>query len=210
MIRILIVDDHGVVRRGLEQLLDSHPDMTVVGAAADGEQAIAMAAELSPDVILMDLSMPVLDGVQATKQITAQSPDVHVVVLTSFADQRRILDALAAGAAGYILKDADPDELVAAVLAAAAGGSPLHPKAARVLLDARRDEKSGRQLSGREEEVLRLVLEGLPNKRIARRLGITERTVKAHLTRIFQQLGVADRTQAALWARENLPEPNPA
>ena len=100
--------------------------------------------------------------------------------------------------------------MVAAVLAAAAGGSPLHPKAARVLLDARRDEKSGRQLSGREEEVLRLVLEGLPNKRIARRLGITERTVKAHLTRIFQQLGVADRTQAALWARENLPDVNPA
>ncbi|MGI8692176.1 MAG: response regulator [Geodermatophilaceae bacterium] len=210
MIRILIVDDHGVVRRGLEQLLESHPDMTVVGAAADGEQAIAMAADLRPDVILMDLSMPVLDGVAATKRITAATPDVHVVVLTSFADQRRILDALAAGAAGYILKDADPDELVAAVLAAAAGGSPLHPKAARVLLDARRDEKSGRQLSGREEEVLRLVLEGLPNKRIARRLGITERTVKAHLTRIFQQLGVADRTQAALWARENLPDVNPA
>lgn len=209
MIRILIVDDHSVVRRGLEQLLDSHPDMTVVGSAADGEQAVTMAAELQPDVILMDLSMPVLDGVQATKQITAATPDVHVVVLTSFADQRRILDALAAGAAGYILKDADPDELVAAVQAAAEGGSPLHPKAARVLLDARRDDRSGRQLSAREEEVLRLVVEGLPNKRIARRLGITERTVKAHLTRIFQQLGVADRTQAALWARANLPDPDP-
>lgn len=210
MIKILIVDDHSVVRRGLEQLLDSHPDMTVVGAAADGEQAVSMAAELRPDVILMDLSMPVLDGVQATKRITDATPDVHVVVLTSFADQRRILDALAAGAAGYILKDADPDDLVAAVQAAAEGGSPLHPKAARVLLDARRDERSGRQLSPREEEVLRLVLEGLPNKRIARRLGITERTVKAHLTRIYQQLGVADRTQAALWARENLPDANPA
>jgi DNA-binding NarL/FixJ family response regulator len=210
MIRILVVDDHSVVRRGLEQLLDSHPGMTVVGSAADGEQAISLAADLLPDVILMDLSMPVLDGVQATKRITEATPDVHVVVLTSFADQRRILDALAAGAAGYILKDADPDELVAAVQAAAAGGSPLHPKAARVLLDARREEKSGRQLSAREEEVLRLVVEGLPNKRIARRLGITERTVKAHLTRIFQQLGVADRTQAALWARANLPDADPA
>jgi len=210
MIRILVVDDHSVVRRGLEQLLDSHPGMTVVGSAADGEQAISLAADLLPDVILMDLSMPVLDGVQATKRITEVTPDVHVVVLTSFADQRRILDALAAGAAGYILKDADPDELVAAVQAAAAGGSPLHPKAARVLLDARREEKSGRQLSAREEEVLRLVVEGLPNKRIARRLGITERTVKAHLTRIFQQLGVADRTQAALWARANLPDADPA
>jgi len=184
--------------------------MTVVGSAADGEQAISLAADLLPDVILMDLSMPVLDGVQATKRITEATPDVHVVVLTSFADQRRILDALAAGAAGYILKDADPDELVAAVQAAATGGSPLHPKAARVLLDARREEKSGRQLSAREEEVLRLVVEGLPNKRIARRLGITERTVKAHLTRIFQQLGVADRTQAALWARANLPDADPA
>lgn len=210
MIRILVVDDHSVVRRGLEQLLDSHPGMTVVGSAADGEQAISLAADLRPDVILMDLSMPVLDGVQATKRITEATPDVHVVVLTSFADQRRILDALAAGAAGYILKDADPDELVAAVQAAATGGSPLHPKAARVLLDARREEKSGRQLSAREEEVLRLVVEGLPNKRIARRLGITERTVKAHLTRIFQQLGVADRTQAALWARANLPDADPA
>ncbi|MBA3417093.1 MAG: response regulator [Geodermatophilaceae bacterium] len=210
MIRILVVDDHSVVRRGLEQLLDSHPGMTVVGSAADGEQAISLAADLLPDVILMDLSMPVLDGVQATKRITEATPDVHVVVLTSFADQRRILDALAAGAAGYILKDADPDELVAAVQAAATGGSPLHPKAARVLLDARREEKSGRQLSAREEEVLRLVVEGLPNKRIARRLGITERTVKAHLTRIFQQLGVADRTQAALWARANLPDADPA
>jgi len=210
MIRILVVDDHSVVRRGLEQLLDSHPGITVVGSAADGEQAISLAADLLPDVILMDLSMPVLDGVQATKRITEATPDVHVVVLTSFADQRRILDALAAGAAGYILKDADPDELVAAVQAAATGGSPLHPKAARVLLDARREEKSGRQLSAREEEVLRLVVEGLPNKRIARRLGITERTVKAHLTRIFQQLGVADRTQAALWARANLPDADPA
>lgn len=209
MIRVLVVDDHSVVRRGLEQLLDSHPGMTVVGSAADGEEAIQRAAELAPDVILMDLSMPVLDGVQATRRIIEATPDVPVVVLTSFADQRRILDALTAGAVGYLLKDADPDELVGAVLAAAKGGSPLHPKAARVLLDARRDERSSRQLSAREEEVLRLVLDGLPNKRIGRRLGITERTVKAHLTRIFQQLGVGDRTQAALWAKANLPDADP-
>ena len=210
MIGVLIVDDRSVVRRGLEQLLGSHPEMSVVGTAENGEQAVLLAAELAPDVILMDLSMPVLDGVQATKQITAASPDISVVVLTSFSDQRRILDALAAGAAGYILKDADPDELINAVPAAAKGGSPLHPKAARVLLDARREETSGRRLSAREEEVLRAVVEGLPNKRIARRLGITERTVKAHLTRVFQQLGVADRTQAALWARANLPDVDPS
>lgn len=132
MIGVLIVDDHSVVRRGLEQLLGSHPEMSVVGTAENGEQAVLLAAELAPDVILMDLSMPVLDGVQATKQITAASPDISVVVLTSFSDQRRILDALAAGAAGYILKDADPDELINAVLAVAKGGSPQHPKAARV------------------------------------------------------------------------------
>jgi len=130
MIGVLIVDDRSVVRRGLEQLLGSHPEMSVVGTAENGEQAVLLAAELAPDVILMDLSMPVLDGVQATKQITAASPDISVVVLTSFSDQRRILDALAAGAAGYILKDADPDELINAVLAVAKGGSPLHPKAA--------------------------------------------------------------------------------
>lgn len=210
MITVLIVDDHAVVRRGLQQLLEGDPDISVVGTADNGEQAVAKAAELDPDVILMDLSMPVLDGVQATKRITAADPDTAVVVLTSFADQRRILDALAAGAAGYLLKDADPDELLAGVKAAADGGSPLHPKAARVLLDARRGETSNRQLSAREEQVLRSVVEGLPNKRIARRLGITERTVKAHLTRVFQQLGVADRTQAALWAREHLPEVDPA
>lgn len=210
MITVLIVDDHGVVRRGLEQLLGGDPDISVVGTAEDGEQAVAMAADLDPDVVLMDLSMPKLDGVQATRRIVAADPDTAVVVLTSFADQRRILDALSAGAAGYLLKDADPDELIAGVRAAAEGGAPLHPKAARVLLDARRGETAGRQLSAREEEVLRAVVEGLPNKRIARRLGITERTVKAHLTRIFQQLGVPDRTQAALWAKENLPEVDPS
>jgi DNA-binding NarL/FixJ family response regulator len=151
----------------------------------------------------MDLSMPVIDGVDATRQLTASHPDVRIVILTTFADQRRILDALNAGASGYLLKDAQPDEVIAAVRAAAAGGAPLDPKAARVLLDNRR---AGQQveLTAREREVLDLLATGLANKQIARGLGITERTVKAHLTRIFEQLGVSDRTQAALWARENL------
>jgi DNA-binding NarL/FixJ family response regulator len=154
----------------------------------------------------MDLSMPGVDGIEATRRIVADSPQTHVVVLTSFADRQRILDALQAGAAGYILKDADPREVPAAVRAAAQGNSPLDPKAARVLLDARRGTgaNASQQLTARELEVLRLVGDGLANKQIARRLGIAERTVKAHLTSVFQTLGVVDRTQAALWAQQHL------
>ena len=204
MIRVLIVDDHTVVRRGLEQLIASAADLELVGAAADGEEAVRLAEECTPDVVLMDLSMPVLDGIEATRRIVAARPGVHVVVLTSFDDQRRILDALSAGATGYLLKDAEPDEVLAAIRTSVEGGSPLDPRAARVLVDARREQAPARALSPREEEVLRLLATGLANKQIARRLGITERTVKAHLTSVFQQLGVTDRTQAALWAREHL------
>jgi DNA-binding NarL/FixJ family response regulator len=203
VIRVLVVDDHAVVRRGLEQMLGTEADIELVGSAEDGERAVTLAVETAPDVVLMDLSMPVVDGVEATRRITAGAPATAVVVLTSFADQARILDALDAGARGYILKDADPDDVVGAVRAAAAGGAPLDPKAARVVLDAQRIRRS-HELSPREEEVLRLVADGMANKQIARRLGITERTVKAHLTRVFQELGVADRTQAALWARDHL------
>ncbi|MDQ1466711.1 MAG: hypothetical protein QOH10_1126 [Actinomycetota bacterium] len=206
VIRVLIVDDHALVRRGLEQLIASAPDLEIVGAAADGEEAVRLAGERTPDVILMDLSMPALDGIEATRRITESRPEVHVVVLTSFDDKQRILDALAAGATGYLLKDAEPDEVLAAIRTAVVGGSPLDPRAARVLVDARREQSPARALSPREEEVLRLLATGLANKQIARRLGITERTVKAHLTSVFQQLGVSDRTQAALWAREHLPD----
>jgi DNA-binding NarL/FixJ family response regulator len=159
-------------------------------------------------VFLMDLSMPGVDGIEATRRIVGDEPDATVVVLTSFVDSRRILEALEAGASGYILKDADPREVSAAIRAAAAGESPLDPKAARVLLDARRGapRDGGVPLSPREREVLDLVRAGLANKQIARRLGIAERTVKAHLTRVFQALGVTDRTQAALWASEHLRE----
>jgi DNA-binding NarL/FixJ family response regulator len=206
MIRVLIVDDHAVVRRGLEQLIESAADLELVGSASDGDEAVRLAGERTPDVVLMDLSMPVLDGIEATRRIVAARPEVHVVVLTSFDDQRRILDALGAGATGYLLKDAEPDEVLAAIRTAVEGGSPLDPRAARVLVDARREQAPARALSPREDEVLRLLATGLANKQIARRLGITERTVKAHLTSVFQQLGVTDRTQAALWARENLPD----
>jgi DNA-binding NarL/FixJ family response regulator len=201
VIRVLIVDDHAVVRQGLAQLLGSADDVDVVGTAGDGDEAVELVTSTAPDVVLMDLSMPGVDGVEATRRI---GEGARVVVLTSFADERRIVDALDAGACGYILKDATPDEVLAAVRAAAAGDVPLDPKAARVLLERRRVGGPARRLSDREREVLALVAEGLANKQIARRLSITERTVKAHLTNIFQQLGVTDRTQAALWARDNL------
>lgn len=201
MIRVVIVDDHAVVRSGLERLLTTAEDIVVAGAAADGREAIDLVDRLEPDVVMMDLSMPRLDGVAATQQIMAAHPDTAVVVLTSFSDTARITAALRAGAVGYQLKDAAPDELIAAVRAAAAGGAPLDPRAARVLLDRHAPAIT---LSSREVEVLRLVTSGLANKQIGRKLGITERTVKAHLTSIFAQIGVTDRTQAALWARQHL------
>ena len=204
-IRVVIADDHSVVRGGLEQLLSTADDIDLVGIAADGEEAIATVAREHPDVVLMDLSMPVVDGVEATRRIVTADPDVRIVVLTSFGDDRHISDALHAGAVGYVLKHAGPDELLDAIRAAARGDAPLDPKAARVLLESRRMGPAGRPLSAREEEVLRLVAAGLANKQIARKLSISERTVKAHLTNVFAQLGVTDRTQAALWAQEHLP-----
>jgi DNA-binding NarL/FixJ family response regulator len=205
MIRVVVADDHGVVRAGLDQLLATAADIELVGSAANGAEAVELVAEHRPDVVLMDLSMPVVDGVEATRQIVAADGEARVVVLTSLADDRHIAEALDAGAIGYVLKHAAPDDLLDAIRAAAAGDSPLDPKAARVLLQGRA-RRSDRPLSRREEEVLRLVAAGLANKLIARRLGIAERTVKAHLTNIFGSIGVADRTQAALWAREHLPD----
>jgi DNA-binding NarL/FixJ family response regulator len=197
----MIVDDHAVVRRGLAQLLATTDDLCLVGEAGDGKVAIGLTAELSPDVVLLDLSMPAMDGIQAISGILAIRPGTHIVVLTSFSDEIRILDALQAGAEGYLLKHAEPETILSGIREVVAGGSPLDPKAARVLLTSRRTPRTALSLSDREREVLLLVGEGLPNKSIARRLGITERTVKAHLTSVYQQLGVTDRTQAALWAQ---------
>jgi DNA-binding NarL/FixJ family response regulator len=205
MIRVLIVDDHAVVRRGLEQLLGTAADIEVLDSASDGIEAVQRAAALRPHVVLMDLSMPTLDGIEATRRVVAAVDGVHVVVLTSFADQRRVFDAIEAGASGYVLKDASPDELLAAVRAAHAGDAPFDPKAARILLEAQRGRQPAKKLSAREAEVLGLLAAGMANKEIARRLGIAERTVKAHLTAVFQELGVTDRTQAALWAKDHLP-----
>ena len=203
-IRVVVADDHAVVRSGLEQLLATAADIELVGTAGNGGEAAEVVGRERPDVVLMDLSMPEVDGVEATRRIIAADPDARVVVLTSFADDRHISEALQAGAIGYVLKHAEPDELLGAIRAAAAGDAPLDPKAARVLLNSRK-VRSDQQLSAREEEVLRLVMAGLANKQIARRLGIAERTVKAHLTNIFARIEVTDRTQAALWAERNLP-----
>jgi DNA-binding NarL/FixJ family response regulator len=204
MIRVLIADDHGLVRAGLEQLLNSAADIEVVGSAAGGREAVELAARTSVDVVLMDLSMPDLDGIAATHALLRQSPDARIVMLTSFSDRRRILDAIDAGAVGYLLKDSEPDELLRGIRAAARGESPLAPKAAQQLLADRREPPGPEdQLTNREREILALIGEGQPNKLIARRLQIAEKTVKNHITRILQVLEVTDRTQAALWAQEH-------
>jgi DNA-binding NarL/FixJ family response regulator len=204
VIRVLVVDDHALVRRGLSDLLDAAADIELVGALDDGLLAEAGVREHRPDIVLMDLSMPGLDGIAATRRVLAAAPDTKVIILTSFSENARILAALEAGAVGYLLKDAEPDDVLRALRDAAAGGVPLSPRAARALLPAGRARTSGlAALTAREREVLTLVAAGLPNKSIARRLEISEKTVKAHLTRVFTTLDVRDRTSAALWAQRN-------
>jgi DNA-binding NarL/FixJ family response regulator len=231
-IRLVLVDDHEIVRAGLRMLLAGYPDLEVVGEADDGATALELVAASHPDVVLMDLSMPRMDGVTATARIAADQPGTQVLVLTTFADRAHVTAAIDAGAAGYVLKDADPAALAGAIRAAARGEAPLDPRAARVLLEQRRsagedgaattvpasqgivappdaapgtpgrpgptDDSAG-DLTAREREVLALVGQGMSNRLIARRLGISEKTVKAHLTRVFAQIGVTDRVQAALW-----------
>ena len=210
MIRVLLADDHQLVRSGLAALLAGSEDIEVVGTAANGQEAVEMARSCAPDVVLMDLVMPVMDGVEATRRLVADQPSVQVVVLTSFSDQERILAALDAGAIGYLLKDVEPAELVRGVRAAARGESPLHPKAARSLLSSRSEtrapERTNVELTPREAQVLNLLRQGLANKQIARSLGISQATVKAHLTSVFQRIGVTDRVQAAVWAERRAAE----
>jgi DNA-binding NarL/FixJ family response regulator len=206
VIGLLIADDHAVVREGLARLIDATPDIEVLATARDGEEAVRLAAEHQPRVVLMDLSMPNMDGAEATRRIVAAGGSkTEVVILTSFSDREQILDALDAGAIGYLLKDAEPSALIEGIRAAARGESPLDPKAARAVLSGREraPAQPAADLTAREREVLALVAEGLPNKRISMRLEISEKTVKAHLTSVFAAIGVSDRTQAALWAREH-------
>jgi DNA-binding NarL/FixJ family response regulator len=201
---VLLADDHVLVRFGIAALLDAEPDLTVVGQAADGAEAVVLAHELRPDVVLMDLSMPTVDGVEASRRIHSDHPDTRILVLTSFSDQTRVREALRAGAIGYLLKDCAPTDLLAGVRAVARGESPLDPRVAGTLLPMGPAVDPAAQLSRREREVLVLVCEGLANKQIARRLNITERTVKVHLGNAYRRIGVGDRTSAALWASQNL------
>ncbi|MGX7679741.1 response regulator [Jatrophihabitans sp. DSM 45814] len=208
MIRLLLVDDHALVRAGLAGLLLTALDIEVVGEASDGKQALTLDRELAPDLVLMDVSMPVMDGVTATRELINSRPGARVLALTSFSDESRVNDMLDAGAIGYLLKDCEPSELMNAIRAAAKGHSPIDPRVAASLLPGRRTERTSDGLSAREREVLGLASKGLANKQIARALGISERTVKAHLGSVFRQIGVGDRTSAAIWARENLKEPD--
>ena len=205
MIKVLVVDDHQLVRAGLVTLLEAAADIEVVGEAADGSQAVDVARAGAPDVVLMDLSMPVLDGIAATRQLLGEQPQLRVVALTSFSDRQRVSEMLAAGAVGYLLKDCAPDELLAGVRAAAQGHAPLDPRVAGLLLPSRTPAPAD-ALSEREREVLRLTATGMANKQIARALGISEHTVKVHLGNVFRRIGVSDRTSAAMWAREHLPD----
>jgi NarL family two-component system response regulator LiaR len=202
-IRVLVVDDHAVVREGLRTFLALQEGIEVVGEATDGEEGIRQAERLRPDVILMDLVMPRLDGVGAMRELRRRLPASRVIVLTSFADDERLLPAIQAGAAGYLLKDVEPRELARAVRAADAGEALLDPTVAARLVDAIAQapgEEPAERLTRREREVLALIADGLSNKRIARELGISEKTVKNHVGHVLAKLGVTDRTQAALHA----------
>jgi two-component system, NarL family, response regulator LiaR len=210
VIRVLIVDDHAVVREGLRAFLELQDDLEVVGEAADGDQAVKEAQRLEPDVILMDLVMPRLDGVGAMRALRGLTPDSRVIVLTSFLDDDRVLPAIQAGAAGYLLKNAEPAEIARAIRAAHAGEAIIDPTAAAQLVHAIAARPlpaltEPDRLTRREREVLELIAHGHSNKRIAFALEISEKTVKTHVGHLLAKLGVTDRTQAALLAvREGL------
>ena len=202
-IRILIADDHSVVRQGLKMFLGLDPELEVVGEAEDGRQALRFAERLRPDVVLMDLLMPHMDGVAATAAIRQALPDTEVIALTSVLEDEQVVGAVRAGAIGYLLKNTDADELRRAIKAAAAGQVQLAPEAARRLMrEVRSPDQPATPLSERETEVLRLLAAGLANKEIARDLSIGEQTVKTHVSSILGKLGLQSRTQAALYAQK--------
>ncbi len=208
-ITVLIADDHPVVRQGLRTFLDLQDDLDVVGEVEDGEAAVAAAAELVPDVVVMDVVMPKLDGIEAIRRIRDQSPATRVLILTSFLDDEKVFPAVKAGAAGYLLKDVEPAELANAIRTVKGGEALLHPTvAAKVMQEvADRDRSPVAELTGRELDVLRLLARGLANKAIALELHVSEKTVKTHVSNILAKLHLADRTQAALYAvRERIVE----
>jgi DNA-binding NarL/FixJ family response regulator len=205
VIKILVVDDHAVVRAGLAAILSSASDLQCVGTAGDAAGALELAERLAPDVVLLDISMPGGDGVWVTRELRRRGLPVRILVLTSFSDPDLVVEVVQAGADGYLLKENEAETILDGVRAVAAGRSPVDPGVAPSLLaEVRGRAAPGDVLTEREREVLELVRGGNPNKFIARRLQISERTVKAHVTHIFQRIGVADRTQAALWAERHL------
>ena len=199
-VRVLITDDHGVVRQGLRMFLSLDPELEIVGEAANGEEALRMARALSPDVVLMDLVMPVMDGISATGAIRSELPDVEVIALTSVLEDASVTGAVKAGAIGYLMKDTGAEELGRAIKAAAEGRVYLAPEAAARLMREVRTPESPETLTERETEVLQLLARGKANKQIATSLYVTEKTVKAHVSSILAKLGVQSRTQAALYA----------
>ncbi|RMA95721.1 response regulator [Priestia megaterium] len=204
-IKILIADDHHVVRKGLVFFLQTQPDLEIIGEASNGEEALKLAISLEPHIVLMDLSMPILDGIEATKELKKQAPHIQVMILTSFSDQDHVIPALEAGASGYQLKESDPDELVAAIRKLMNGENQLHPKVTTHLLTrlTKSNEKKVNfidHLTKREKDVLKEIAKGKSNKEIGASLHITEKTVKTHVSNILSKLGVQDRTQAALYA----------
>ncbi|HEU5014802.1 MAG TPA: response regulator transcription factor [Roseiflexaceae bacterium] len=199
-IRIVLADDHSVVRQGLRMFLALDPELEVVGEAANGAEAVEQARALRPDVMLMDLLMPVMDGIAATSAIRKELPDVEVIALTSVLEDEKVVGAIRAGAIGYLLKDTESDELCRAIKAAAAGQVQLSPRAAARLMHEVRMPASPEALTEREKDVLRLVAQGLSNKQIAAQLVIGEKTVKTHISNLLAKLGMASRTQAALYA----------
>ncbi len=208
-IRVLLVDDHPVVRQGLRALLSTQEGIEVVGEAGDGAAAVAAAERLSPDVVLMDVVMPRMDGVEALRHIAERRPQTRVVMLTSYADERRAMEAVDAGASGFLLKDATPRDVVSAIRAAHRGEAVLHPAvAAKLMAERRRPPAAHADLTPRELEVLRLIARGHQNKVIAAELHVSEKTVKTHVSAVLRKLDVTDRTQAAMYAvREGLADP---
>ncbi len=211
-IRVLLVDDHAMVRRGMRDFLSLHDDIEVVGEAADGAAGVEQAKALQPDIVVMDLMMPNLDGIEATGRIKAALPDVEVIALTSFIEESRVVAAIEAGASGFLLKDAEADELAAAIRSAAAGEVHLDPAVATIVARRMRDGGRGSAadqedgigtLTARERDVLARVARGYPNRQIASDLGITERTARTHVSNILAKLGLTSRTQAALLAAQH-------
>jgi NarL family two-component system response regulator LiaR len=204
-ISVFVADDHGIVRQGLRDYIALQEDMEVVGEASDGDQAVVRIEEHTPDVVLMDLVMPGMDGIEATRRVRQIAPSTKVIVLTSFADEEQVFEAIKAGASGYLMKDIRPEELATAIRGVEAGEPMLHPEIARLMMREFRREEQPRlhdQLTEREMEVLRCIARGLSNKEIAAELVISEKTVKTHVSNVLQKLHLADRTQAAIYAMQ--------